>query len=122
LETLMAHLLVATPDTSLGLLLQAELGAAGHDVEWAMDGREALDLAVEQQPPLIFLDTTLDWITTPEVCRALQHEPFEVAIVLLSREPVDGHALHAMGAVEWLAKSHILEDVRELLSRHLATD
>ena len=119
----MAMILIATADSALATLLLAELGGEGHAITWALDGHEALELALGQSPDLILMDQTLEWVSTQQVCETLRNRtdiPPDLPILLLSDEFADARTLARLQVTERLGKSHTVAELRELLARLLA--
>jgi CheY-like chemotaxis protein len=48
---------------------------SGHEVHVALDGREALDVAAQYRPELIFLDIAMPELNGYDVCRRLRNMP-----------------------------------------------
>lgn len=48
---------------------------SGHEVHIALDGREALEVAVRYRPELIFLDIAMPELNGYDVCRRLRNIP-----------------------------------------------
>src|SRR5688500_16572736 len=56
---------------------------AGHDVEYAINGYAALDIAKIFRPEVVFLDIGLPGINGYDVCRLLKREPaLEKALIV----------------------------------------
>jgi CheY-like chemotaxis protein len=90
------------------LLVQALEELADQDVELltASDGQEALDIALEHQPDLIFLDVMMPRLDGYEVCRAIKEADAPSYVVLLTAkgQMLDREKGKAMGADEYVTK------------------
>jgi DNA-binding response OmpR family regulator len=66
--------------------LEALLAAEGYRLEFAADGRQALDKAAELTPDLILLDVMMPELDGFEVCQRLRSDPIlaEVPVVLVT--------------------------------------
>lgn len=120
----MATILIADDSTTIRKVVQSVLGAAGHTVIGAVQGREALELARSRRPDLVLCDVLMPELTGYEVAEALRHDPTlcAVPIVLLfgAFEPFDEERARRSGAVGHLAKPfeprQLLRRVEELLA------
>ncbi|MCU0223067.1 MAG: response regulator [Acidobacteria bacterium] len=119
----MATILIADDSTTIRKVVQSVLGAAGHTVVGATQGREALELARGRRPDLVLCDVLMPELTGYEVAEALRRDPTlrGVPIVLLfgAFEPFDEDRAARCGAVGHLAKPfeprQLLRRVEELL-------
>jgi DNA-binding response OmpR family regulator len=120
-----ACVLVADDDPLLRELVSFKLESTGHVVACAADGAAALDVAREQQPNLIILDSMMPVLSGPEVLRALKDDPATAAIpvlMLTSRKGQDDvvNALRG-GASDYLTKPFLPDElamrVQGLLAR-----
>jgi DNA-binding response OmpR family regulator len=55
----MAKILLVEDETALCLLYQTELGAEGHEVVVAQDGKTAVEMAARAKPDLVIMDISL---------------------------------------------------------------
>jgi two-component system alkaline phosphatase synthesis response regulator PhoP len=105
------------------LLMQTleDLEDQGVELLTAADGKEALAIAREEQPDIIFLDVMMPYLSGYEVCRQVKTEAPQVHIILLTAkgQAVDKEQGTAAGADEYVTKpfdpDYILERVAELL-------
>jgi twitching motility two-component system response regulator PilH len=84
--------ILAVDDSPTVLQLLSQMLAEGHhDVIRAVDGVEAIRLAVEQQPDLVLLDVILPKLNGYQVCRQLKAMPETAAIpvILITRKAKD---------------------------------
>jgi DNA-binding response OmpR family regulator len=77
------HVLIVDDDRTMRLLLRAFLRAAGHDVEVAEGGEEALALLAARRPDLVLLDYRMDGMSGPEVLRRMRAEPRMASVPIL---------------------------------------
>jgi two-component system, OmpR family, response regulator len=82
----MAHVLVVDDEKSIRLLLRTLLESAGHTVEEASSGEEALARCRQDESELggVILDHRLPGVQGSEVAQALRAEGFDVPVVLHS--------------------------------------
>jgi CheY-like chemotaxis protein len=122
----MPTILIADDSTTIRKVVQSVLGAAGHTVLGAVQGREALELARSRRPDLVLCDVLMPELTGYEVAEALTHDPElrSIPIVLLfgAFEPFDEERAARCGAVGHLAKPFeprlLLRRVEEVLLAH----
>ena len=87
----------------------------------AADGREALELALQERPDIIFLDVMMPYLSGYEVCRKVKAEAPNIHIILLTAkgQAVDKEQGAASGADEYVTKpfdpDQILARVAEIL-------
>ncbi|MEZ4237729.1 MAG: response regulator transcription factor [Myxococcota bacterium] len=111
----MAQLLVVEDDRRTAELLDALLSGAGHAVERAADGDQALLLARARVFDLVLLDVMLPRRDGFAVCAALRGFSQVPVLMLTARgDPDDRVAGLGLGADDYLAKPF---DPRELLAR-----
>jgi len=114
----MARVLVVEDETDLREVLEYNLTQAGHRVQVAANGADALSLAREGRPDLVLLDLMLPDTSGTEVCRALRKEPAlretRIIMVTAKAEEIDRVVGFELGADDYVAKPF---SVRELLLR-----
>ncbi len=118
----MARILVATSDTKLYDTLDAELSGDGHEVVWGAEGNEAYQLALSAPPDLVFLDQHLSVFDGFEVCGLLRGDPEvprELPVILLSDEEIDPHRLEKVRATCRFPKTHLVQELRDLIAKYL---
>lgn len=97
--------LVVDDDVSINTLVQFTLESEGYDVISATGGREALQLAAEEQPDLITLDLLMPEIDGYRVLDLLKQNPetadIPVCIVSIVEDKVKGYKL---GAIDYITK------------------
>ena len=76
-------ILVVDDELQMGRLLKTALSARGYEVNVAVDGSSALDLAATWQPHVILLDLGLPGMDGREVCRRIR-EWSQVPIIVLT--------------------------------------
>jgi CheY-like chemotaxis protein len=86
------------------------LRETGYEVVCAMDGEQALTLAMEQKPDLILLDMILPKLSGPEVLARLRKDPMTAdipVIVLSSLTERNRQKLVEAGAEEYIEKNSL---------------
>lgn len=110
-----AHILVVEDEEKLARFVELELLHEGYTVSKAVNGREALELALSGNFALILLDIMLPGLNGLEVLRRLQQEKPTPVILLTARDAVmDKVAGLDAGAVDYITKPFAIE---ELLAR-----
>lgn len=131
LDTPVGKILVADDNEPNRELLEAYLNGDGHEILMAIDGRETVDIATQQQPDLILLDVMMPKLSGYEVCQMLKRDErtrnIPILMVTALKEPADIEKAVAAGADDFLTKPvHRLElktRVRSLLKvRHLTNE
>ena len=112
------RVLLVEDEVDLATSLSYSLEAAGYQVQSALDGATALQLAAGQPPDIVLLDLMLPDISGLEVCRRIRassqaHQPI-VIMVTARGEEVDRVVGFEVGADDYLVKPF---SVRELLLR-----
>ena len=110
------HFLVAEDSEDLGDAIVAKLRAAGHAVEWARDGRTALDFALAEPFDAVILDINLPGADGFAVLAELRRRALAVPVlVITARSEIDDKiSLLDLGADDYLVKPF---DLRELEAR-----
>jgi two-component system, OmpR family, alkaline phosphatase synthesis response regulator PhoP len=130
-DVLVGRILIADDNQQNRELLEAYLVDDGHEILMAADGRQTLDVTLEQKPDLILLDIMMPKLSGYEVCQRLKENPttrnIPVLMVTALRDMGDIEKAVAAGADDFLSKPvHRLElktRVRSLLRvRHLTNE
>ncbi|MGD2104594.1 MAG: response regulator transcription factor [Anaerolineae bacterium] len=108
-------ILVVEDEPTLVETLEYNLSHQDYEVFTAMDGREALEIARQEQPDLIILDLMLPGIDGIEVCRVLRQQMSVPILMLTARdEEVDKVVGLEVGADDYMTKPF---SMRELMAR-----
>lgn len=101
----MARVLVVDDDPALLRALRLGLGAAGHDVTTAVDGRQGLAQAARALPEVIVLDLGLPDMDGMAVCRQIRAWS-DVPVIVLSAANSEGRKVAALddGADDFVTK------------------
>lgn len=76
--------LIVDDEQPIRTLLDYNLKQAGYETIVAVDGEEAIHMAVTEQPDLIVLDLMLPKIDGIEVCKRLRHREVDTPIIMLT--------------------------------------
>jgi CheY-like chemotaxis protein len=108
-----ARVLVADDEPAITELVATILGFAGFAVMRAHDGAEALRVARESRPDVIFLDVMMPKMDGRDVCRAITRDAVlrGIPVVLFSSADEADVEWRAAGAVAFLQKPF---DIRRL--------
>ncbi|BCT92481.1 hypothetical protein LYSHEL_15050 [Lysobacter helvus] len=113
--------LVADDNLDAGQTLAALLELLGHRVALARDGQQALDLAMELHPGVVFLDIGMPELDGWEVCRQIRATDWgaKAWIVAVSGygQDSDREKSHAVGFDKHCTKPLQIKTVQELLER-----
>ena len=111
----MSHILVVEDEEKLARFVELELKHDGYEVSKSGNGREALEMALENDYDLILLDIMLPELNGLEVMRRLSREKSVPVIILTARDAVmDKVSGLDAGAVDYITKPFAIE---ELLAR-----
>ena len=125
----MTKILLVEDSKFLRLSTERALARAGYEMSGAADGEEALLMAREKVPDLIFLDMLLPKLSGPEVLIALKKDPLTKAIpvvVMTGLSRKNASRLQGDGAAWFLEKSalelekgsdKLLTAVREIVKK-----
>lgn len=118
-------LLVVDDDLRLARAMLVRLRAAGFDVTHAIDGRAALDHALQTSPELVVLDIRLPDMSGFEVCRRLRELPQtrNTPIIFHSANSSQKEREHAnaAGGNQFLAKPCSSTDLLAAIRHHLGS-
>ena len=110
-----AHIFIVEDEEKLARFVELELVHEGYEVSKSTDGREALDMASQNDYDLILLDIMLPGLNGLEVLRRLSKVKQTPVILLTARDAVmDKVAGLDAGAVDYITKPFAIE---ELLAR-----
>ncbi len=103
-----AYILVVDDEPDLRELIRFNLTQAGHEVETASGGREALEAIRRQPPDLVVLDLMLPDLSGIEVCRAVRADPklrsLPILMLTARSEEVDRVVGFELGADDYVTK------------------
>ena len=112
----MYKILIIEDDRSILKAVEANLVAAGYEVETAMDGITGLERASDPSQDLILLDLMLPKLPGEEICRRLRQNGITTPILFLTAKNEEEHRIAGfeLGADDYVAKPF---SIRELLGR-----
>jgi DNA-binding response OmpR family regulator len=113
----MDKILIVEDDKAILLGLKDDLEYEGYNVSIASDGREGLELALEQEFKLIILDILLPKLNGFEVCKKLREAGKETPILMLTAARTD--EMDKVLGLELGADDYVTKPVgsRELVAR-----
>ncbi len=119
----MAKILIVEDEPKIARFLELELKHEGYEVDFAGDGRTALEKAVARDIDLVLLDVMLPGLSGMEVCRRVRMESQVPIIMLTAKDDVtDKVAGLDMGADDYMTKPFAIEEllarIRVALNRH----
>ena len=118
-----SRVLIAEDDESLRTLLRLSIDIGEVDIDEAVDGEAALELARCHPPDVALLDWMMPGVSGLDVCRALRADPRTsgaLIVIVTARSGVgDRDAALAAGADQYVAKPFspvaLLEAIRHVL-------
>jgi two-component system alkaline phosphatase synthesis response regulator PhoP len=110
-----AAVLLVEDEATLAGAVRTALQREGYRVQWAADGRAALDLFNREQPDIVLLDIMLPVLDGLEVCRAIRQTSIVPILMLTARNTeLDTVLGLELGADDYLSKPF---GMRELIAR-----
>ncbi|MGG4507924.1 response regulator transcription factor [Heyndrickxia sporothermodurans] len=111
----MKRILIIDDEKNLARFIELELKYEGYEVSVAYDGREGLQLSLQEDWDVILLDLMLPSLNGLEVCRRLRQEKDTPVIMITARDSVmDRVSGLDHGADDYIVKPFAIE---ELLAR-----
>lgn len=108
----MARILIVEDEEKIARFVTLELEHEGYQVEYAADGRTAVDLALERDYNLILLDVLLPQLNGMEVLRRVRKHKDVPVIMVTARDAVmDKVAGLDAGADDYLTKPFAIEEL-----------
>ena len=108
----MARILIVEDEEKIARFVTLELEHEGYQVEHAVDGRTAVDLALERDYDLILLDVLLPQLNGMEVLRRIRKHKDVPVIMVTARDAVmDKVAGLDAGADDYLTKPFAIEEL-----------
>jgi len=96
--------------------LKLNLLDEGYEVDYALNGKEGLEKALNEKPDLILLDIMLPGMNGLEICKELRQKKMDIPILMLTAkgEEIDKVIGLEIGADDYISKPF---SIRELLAR-----
>lgn len=120
----MARILVAEDDPGSLKLLDFRLKNVGHELIFAMDGGEALEIATKEKPDLILLDIMMPVMTGFQVLRKLksQEETKNIPVIMLTSKAQEKDIVFGLeaGAADYVTKPFSFAELKARVNRALA--
>lgn len=118
----MAVILVVDDAQTDRELLGRVVNSSGHRAILAQDGKEAIDLAKQHKPALIFLDVVMPMMDGFATCRKLRKDPdtSEIPIVLVTSKATESDMFWGkkQGATEHVGKPWSPTVIEEMIKRY----
>ena len=108
-------ILVVDDEKTIRTLLNVNLTKEGYNVIEAVDGAEAIDIALEQKPDLILLDVMLPKVDGLSVCKKIKNT-MNIPILMVSAKDGDVDKILGLelGADDYITKPF---NIREVIAR-----
>jgi twitching motility two-component system response regulator PilH len=104
-------------------LLGAVVSRAGHHPLFASDGLQAMEVAQQSHPALIFLDVVMPNQDGFKTCRALKSDPrtAQIPVVLVTSKKADSDRFWGkkQGADEHIGKPYTADQMSDLIRRYV---
>lgn len=117
----MDRVLIVDDEKNIRLTLAQALSSVSVEVDTAEDGEQALKKVDERGFAVILLDLRMPGIDGMEVLRRLRDDRPEIPVIIITAHGNIESAVEAMklGAIEFLPKPFVPEEIRTLVSRVL---
>ncbi|MDZ4166151.1 MAG: response regulator [Coriobacteriia bacterium] len=116
-------ILTADDNQQIRMLVKAALRSLGHELIEAVDGEQAIELAVERVPDLVLLDVTMPKLDGWEVLHFLRQRPetadIQVMMLTTASQTVDLAHGASLGCNDYLTKPFSPGDLRAHVERML---
>jgi len=110
-------ILIADDNQQIRMLVKASLASLGHRIVEAIDGEQALNLALENTPDLVLLDVTMPNLDGWETLRFLRKKPetADVPVMMLTTAAQKWDLEHGaeLGCTDYLIKPFDPKTLRE---------
>lgn len=117
-------ILTADDNQQIRMLVKAALRSLGHELIEAVDGEQALEVAIERVPDLVLLDVTMPKLDGWEVLHFLRQRPetagVRVMMLTTAAQTVDLEHGASLGCNDYLTKPFSPSDLRAHVERMLA--
>lgn len=117
------RILVADDNQQIRMLVSAALRSLGHEITQAVDGENALDTAIAEQPDLVLLDVTMPKLDGFEVLRFLRKRPETAAVKVImlttAAQDTDLELGAKLGCDDYITKPFDPKTLREVVVRVL---
>jgi twitching motility two-component system response regulator PilH len=82
-----ARILIVDDEALILLGWEQSLKSAGYDVKTALNGKEALEITLEQKPDIVITDLIIPEMNGVELCRRIKTISPETEVLLISGHP-----------------------------------
>ena len=127
-EATVSHpkILVADDEAHILHVVTMKLAHAGYEVITAMDGQEALELALAEKPDMIITDYQMPYMTGLELCTRLREneQTRDIPVLMLTARgfDIDEDEMAAAGIHDVLSKPFSPREVLRRVQHLLETD
>ena len=119
----MAKILVVDDDDTILLVFRTHLSKAGHTVETAIDGMEALKKVTSFKPELILLDINMPRMSGFEVAKRLKENPetknIPIFIMTSLKQEINIKKAYELGIEEYITKPTNVEHLKLRINKFL---
>jgi len=120
----LARILVADDDPLSIKLLNFRLSSVGHEVIFAVNGGEALEIATREKPDLVLLDIMMPVMNGFQVLRKLksQEETKNIPVIMLTSKVQEKDVVFGLeaGAEDYITKPFSFAELNARVNRALA--
>ena len=116
-----SKLLIVEDDLDIREYLGTILGHENLDVATAKSGEEAVEYLKHNATNIVLLDLGLPHIQGDELCTILakQYPHLKIIVVSARDKPIDSARLKVLGAVDYIAKPFLLDDLLTRIKKYI---
>ena len=119
----MAKILIVDDDETILLVFRTYLSKAGHTVETAVDGEEALEKVSSFKPELVLLDINMPKLSGFEVAKKLKENPetrnIPIFIMTSLKQEMNIKKAYEFGIDEYITKPTNIEHLKLRIDKFL---
>ncbi|HEX9092426.1 MAG TPA: response regulator [Coriobacteriia bacterium] len=116
-------IIIADDNTQIRMLVKAALGSGGYALIEAVDGEDALQKALTEQPDLMLLDVTMPKLDGFEVLQFLSRRPegqnIKVMMLTTAGQQSDVQFGYTLGVIGYMIKPFEPGQLRDAVARAL---
>lgn len=118
----MAKILLAGDDAVAIFNVAASLAADGHDVLTSLNGYEAFETILSEDPDMVLIEPSLPVFNGFETCERVRNDPTldpNLPVIFLTTDPIDARKMEALDATDQIPKIHASYQLRDMLIKYL---
>ena len=118
-------ILIADDSEQIRMMVRGALECCGYTIVEAVDGADALQKAIDEQPDLVLLDLTMPELDGFEVLQFMGRRPetcnIKVMMLTGSAETSNQQYGYTLGAIGYIVKPFVTEQLQTAVARALSS-